>query len=59
MNIRKVPREALYDDVILSFLHLFCLVDQKFEGYHVNRTTNLMFCTTSETEGEVARVKLN
>ena len=28
------------------------------EGYHANRTTNSMFCPTSETEAEVDAVKL-
>ena len=30
----------------------------ELEGYHANRTTNKMFCTTSETEGEDVHVKL-
>ena len=32
------------------------MIDE-LEGYHASRTTNRMFCTTSETEGEVGTVK--
>ena len=30
----------------------------QIEDYHANRTTYLLFCTTSETEGEDVHVKL-
>ena len=44
----------------LYFLGIYKLgeFNDKVEGYHANRTTNLMFCTTSKTEGEVGAVKL-
>ena len=36
--------------------HLTCQI-AKSEGYHANRTTNYIFCTTSQTVGEVGPVK--
>ena len=36
---------------------LFDGIDE-LEGHHSNRTTNYMYFTTSETEGEVVHVKL-
>ena len=39
-------------DLFLTVVHW------RVQGYHANRTTNKMFCTTSETEGNVGTVKL-
>ena len=44
------------DNFYLFAVTIHCIDD--LEAYQANRATNLMFCTTSETEGEVVHVKL-
>ena len=43
----------------LIILNRDLCVQDELEAYHANRATNLMFGTTSETEGEAGPVKLS
>ena len=57
----SVSQHVVYvESSSLLFMVLECdvFVYDELEGYHVNRTTNFMFCNTSETEDEVVRIKL-
>ena len=37
---------------------LTVMIHSELEGHHANLTTNKLFCTTSETKGEVLHVKI-